>query len=268
MQQRDAVGTPHNQRQASPQAAPRTVAVVLCAGQGTRMRAAQNKVFLPLGDRPIIVHTLEAFERAPVVDEVMLVAHPDEVDEFQARLLARYPLAKVAAVIAGGPSRHQSEQRALDALRERILRDPIVAGSIATVLIHDGARPFVTPEEIAQVVAAAQTHGAAILADPLGAGEALFARDEDGALQPLAAPNELMRAQTPQGFDARTLLDAYDRARADGFEGTDTAAALERLGHPVAVVRGSRANLKITTPDDLLRAEAILALRRARTGQP
>jgi 2-C-methyl-D-erythritol 4-phosphate cytidylyltransferase len=238
--------------------APRAVAVVLCAGQGARMGAARNKVFLPLGDRPVIVHTLTVFERAPAIDEVLLVAHSAEVSYCQTVILARSPFAKVTGVIAGGASRHQSEQRALDALRGRI-----EAGEIAVVLMHDGARPFVTPQQIAQVIEAARIHGAALLATPLASDELLFALADDGAPQPIASPHELMRAQTPQAFDARTLLAAYERARADGFEGTDTAASVERLGHAVAAVPGSRANLKITTPDDLLRAEALL---RAGTG--
>ncbi len=229
------------------------VAVVLCAGQGTRMGATQNKVFLPLGGRPVIVRTLEAFERAPEVDEVLLVAHPAEVSYCQSEIVARYPLGKVAAIIAGGASRHQSEQCALDALRGRI-----EAGAIDIILMHDGARPFVTPQEIAQVIEAARIDGAAILAAPLAPGELLCAVANDGTLQPIPDPRELTRAQTPQAFDAHMLLAAYDQARADGFEGTDTAASVERLGHRIAVVPSRRANLKITTPDDLLRAEALL----------
>ncbi len=229
------------------------VAVVLCAGQGVRMGATQNKVFLPLGDRPVIARTLEAFERTPTVDEVLLVAHPAEVSYCQSEILARYPLRKVTAIIVGGASRHQSEQRALDALRGRI-----EAGAIDIILIHDGARPFVTPQEIAQVVEGARSIGAAILAAPLAPNELLCIVANDGTLQPIPDPRELMRAQTPQAFDAPMLLAAYDQARTDGFEGTDTAASVERLGHRVAVVPGRRANLKITTPDDLLRAEALL----------
>jgi 2-C-methyl-D-erythritol 4-phosphate cytidylyltransferase len=227
--------------------------VVLCAGQGTRMGAPQNKVFLPLGGRPVIVHTLEAFERTPAVDEVLLVAHAAEVSYCQSEILARFPLGKVAAVIGGGASRHQSEQRALDDLRGRI-----EAGEIDIILMHDGARPFVTPQEIAQVIEAARSDGAAILAAPLAPDERLCVVADDQTLQLVPDAHELMRAQTPQAFDARMLLSAYDQARADGFEGTDTAASVERLGHRVAVVPGGRANLKITTPDDLLRAEALL----------
>src|SRR5579863_3220490 len=121
----------------------RTVAVVLCAGQGTRMGAPQNKVFLPLSGHPLLIHTLRAFEAAASVDEVLLVAHPSETEYVEREILSSYPHSKVAGVIAGGATRHQSEQNALDALRERI-----TTGAIDVVLMHDGARPFVTPGEI------------------------------------------------------------------------------------------------------------------------
>lgn len=235
------------------------VAVVLCAGQGTRMGAERNKVFLPLAGRPVVVHALAAFQRAPEVDEILLVAHPAEVGYCETEIVARYPLGKVRGVIAGGATRHQSEARALEALRTRI-----EAGGVDVVLIHDGARPFVAGEEIARLVAAAREVGAAILVAPIGAEETLLRVTEDGTLAPLEAHGELARAQTPQAFDARTLLAAYDAARAEGFEGTDTAASLERLGQAVAAVPGGRANIKITTPDDLPRAEALL--REVATG--
>jgi 2-C-methyl-D-erythritol 4-phosphate cytidylyltransferase len=237
----------------------RTAAVVLCAGQGTRMGtrgstgATSNKVFLPLAGRPVVVHALEAFMRSPAVNEILLVAHPTEVTYCETEIVARYGLGRVAGVVAGGATRHQSEERALEALRPRI-----AAGELDIVLIHDGARPFVTADEIAHVVAAAHNAGAAILVASVPADETLLRVAADETLAPVEAPAELARAQTPQAFDARALLAAYDQARAAGFEGTDTAAALERLGHRVAAVPGNSANLKITTPDDLLRAEALL----------
>jgi len=226
-------------------------AVVLCAGQGTRMGAGRNKVFLPLAGRPVVVHALESFERSSLVDEILLVAHPAEVAYCEAEVVARYRLGKVRGVVAGGATRHQSEARALEALRPRIQ-----AGEIDVVLIHDGARPFVTADAIARLIAAARAMGAAILVAPVGPDETLLRVGDEGTLVPLEAPGELARAQTPQAFGARALLAADDRARADGFEGTDTAASLERLGQAVAAVPGGAANIKITTPDDLPRAEA------------
>ena len=138
-----------------------TVAVILCAGQGTRMQADRNKALLPLLGRPLIAHTLVAFERAASVDEILLVAHPDEVGYFAHEVIPVAGASKVSGVIAGGATRHQSEQCALDALRERI-----TTGEIALVMIHDGARPLVTPEEIDQLAEVAREGAGAILVTP------------------------------------------------------------------------------------------------------
>ena len=233
-----------------------TVAVILCAGQGTRMRADRNKVLLPLLGKPLIAHTLAAFARATSVDEILLVAHPDEVAYFAREVIPVAGTRKVSGVIAGGATRHQSEQCALEALRQRITAD-----EIALVMIHDGARPLVTPAEIDQLAAAAREGAGAILVTPIAASETLLETQPDGTMTLVEAPEELARAQTPQAFDARLLLAAYEQARIDSFEGTDTASSLERLGYAIRAVYGSDENIKVTTPDDLLRAEAILRAR-------
>jgi 2-C-methyl-D-erythritol 4-phosphate cytidylyltransferase len=218
------------------------------------MGAKRNKILLPLRGKPILAHALEAFERTPEVDEILLVAHPAEVMPCEEEIVHRHGLAKVRAVIAGGASRHQSEQCALGTLRARI-----EANEIEIILIHDGARPLVTPAEIAAVIAAARATGGALLVGSFAKDETILEVAEDGTIRALPPTAELARAQTPQAFAARLLLAAYDAALADGFEGTDTAASVERLGHTVAAVAGGERNLKITTPDDLRRAEAWLA---------
>lgn len=232
---------------------PRTVAVILCAGQGTRMGAGQNKVFLPILGKPLLVYTIEAFQRARAVDEILLVAHPNEVDYCREEIARRYGLAGVREVIAGGASRHQSEERALEWLRVHI-----EAGVVSVVLIHDGARPFVPPEEIDALAQVAAEAGGALLASAMEPDAVIARVDEDGCIAALLAPEELWRAQTPQAFEARALLAAYDIAHAEGFEGTDTASTYERAGHTVRVVAGSAGNFKVTTPHDLLRAEQVV----------
>lgn len=237
-----------------PLAAGRAVVVILCAGQGSRMRADRNKVLLPLGGRPALVWTVESFARTLAVDDILLVAHPDEVEHVREAVVAKYGLPRVLDVIPGGTTRHQSEERALEALRPRI-----ESGAVGVVLIHDGARPLVTPEEIERVVVAARTHGGAMLGTPVGAQETLARLAPGGVVTALLPTDDLWRAQTPQAFAARELLAAYDAAREAGFEGTDTAASYERMGHAVAMVPGSPDNLKVTMPEDLLRAEVLLA---------
>lgn len=234
----------------------RTVAVILCAGQGTRMGAGQNKVFLPILGKPLLVYTIEAFQRARAVDDILLVAHPNEVDYCREEIVRRYGLAGVREVIAGGATRHQSEERALDWLRARI-----EASAVGVVLIHDGARPFVPPEEIDALAQVAAEAGGALLASAVEPDTVIARVDEEGYIAALLAPEELWRAQTPQAFEARTLLAAYDAARAEGFEGTDTASTYERAGHEVRIVPGSADNFKVTTPHDLLRAEQVVRQR-------
>jgi 2-C-methyl-D-erythritol 4-phosphate cytidylyltransferase len=238
----------------------RVAAVILCAGQGTRMGAGENKVFLPLAGRPTLLWSVEAFERAAVVDDILLVAHLNEIERVRALVVSAAP-GKLIGVIAGGETRAGSELRALEALRERI-----ISGEIGLVMIHDGARPLVSLEQIERLSRDARETGGpggALLAAPVAPGDEIGEIEPDGRLARLFTPIELARAQTPQAFDARLLLAAYDRAVADSFDGTDTASTVERLGAPVRIVTGSEENLKLTTPDDLTRAEAILRRRTA-----
>ena len=237
----------------------RVVAIVLGAGQGTRMGAGRNKVLLALQGKPLLVHSLETFERTPEVDDILLVAHPLEITFCQEEILDRYDLHKASAVIPGGATRHQSEDRALATLRSRI-----EAGEVRVILIHDGARPLITVEDTQRVLRAAIAlggPGGALLASHLDQREVILQRGDDNVITDVYDPQKLARAQTPQAFEARSLLAAYDRARVDGFEGTDTAASIERMGFPTLLVEGASTNMKVTTPDDLVRAEEFFRLR-------
>ena len=220
------------------------------------MGAAQNKVFLPLAGKPLLLHTVAAFQRAHSVNSILLVAHPREVDYCRDEIVIRYQLANVLAVIAGGATRHQSEYCALSYLRPRI-----EGGEVGIVLFHDGARPFVTPDEIERLIQATHASGGALLGTRVEAHEVIATLGDEGTVSEILPPGDLWRAQTPQAFVALTLLEAYDLARDAGFEGTDTASSYERLGHAVRMVEGSRDNIKVTTPDDLVRGEAILRQR-------
>jgi len=223
------------------------------------MRSDRNKILLPLAGKPLLVHTLAAFAQSAAVDGMLLVARADEITQLRA-LAAGHGQGetRLLGVIAGGATRHQSEHCALQALRPRI-----EAGEVDVVLMHDGARPLVTPIEIAALVAAARAQGGALLGTPLTSEEPVVRLAAADRLAALLPPAGLWRAQTPQAFEARALLDAYSRAAREGFEGTDTAASFERSGYRVVVVPGAAANLKVTTPEDLVRAEALLRARAA-----
>ncbi len=231
------------------------VAVVLCAGQGSRMGGERNKILLPLGDRPLFIHAVEAFERAATIAEILLIAHPREV-ELCGELARRYGMRKVRAVLPGGSTRHQSEWRALCALRDRILSD-----EVAVVVLHDGARPFISQRAIAAITRSAREVGGAVPAMLLDAGEVVVELEAGQRVARIFPAGQLWRAQTPQAFAARTLLSAYELAARDGFEGTDTAASVERAGGQVRIIAGSARNIKVTTPADLTRAESMLRSR-------
>jgi 2-C-methyl-D-erythritol 4-phosphate cytidylyltransferase len=224
-------------------------AIVLGAGSGSRVGASASKMYLPIAGEPMLVHTARAFARHPDVDELHVVAAAVELD--LCRRTLRDAELPVASVIAGGAARHASEDNALQALAARI-----ESGEVGLVVIHDGARPLVDAATIARTIAAARADGGAIAAVPVRRSLAMV---DDGVMTGRLPADEVWRAQTPQAFEAGRLLEAFRRARADGFEGSDTASSLERLGLPVRLVHGDEGNLKVTYPVDLGRAEALLS---------
>jgi 2-C-methyl-D-erythritol 4-phosphate cytidylyltransferase len=234
----------------------RVVAVILGAGQGTRVGYRVNKVFLPINGKPIIMYAVETFERCRAINEIILVAAAGE--EEQMMKLARHAqCAKVGRVISGGPTRHESEQCALE-----VLRPGIDAGDVEIVLIHDGARPFVAVEKVEQLIARARESDGAILATPLQEEERVAQVGSEHYVQRSFEGQQAWRAQTPQAFQASLLLKAYDQAKRDVFIGTDTAASVERIGGHIAIVESDASNLKITTAQDLFVAERLISQRR------
>jgi 2-C-methyl-D-erythritol 4-phosphate cytidylyltransferase len=227
---------------------PTCSAIVAAAGLGARMGGPQPKQFLPLAGRTVLVHALEAFEHCPEVAEICLVVREQEIERVR-RVTAEAALQKITRVIGGGEVRQDSVYNGLLAL----------SGS-ELVVVHDGVRPLVVPESITAVVHAAQEIGAATLATKVQetvkiVHEGLVVRTVDRA--------PLWTVQTPQAFRYALLREAHERARAEGFVGTDDAMLVERLGHPVRVVPGRIDNLKISTAGDLALAEAFVAGRLA-----
>lgn len=200
-------------------------------------------MLIEVAGRAVIDWSVRAFATSSVIERTVLVAHPEDLAELE-DLVAGY---HGVTVISGGKERADSERAALDHLR-----DDIHAGSIDSVLLHDGARPCVSDSLIRQAAEVAPECGVlpALQAPPL-------ARVVDGVLRP--EPGQLMRAQTPQGGPAAWLLAAYDAALRDGFTGTDTASYLEQAGFRVRVIAGDPANLKVTYREDLDRAADTLA---------
>lgn len=224
---------------------PSAAIVLLAAGSGERVGADRNKVLLPLHGVPVLAHSVRTALRVDGAHRVVVVVRAEDRAAVTEAIRPHLGTHDVW-LVDGGEQRHDSEYSALRALR----RD-IEAGEIAVVAIHDAARPLATEGLFRAVVDLAATRGAAVPALPAGR-----LNDRDGSL----AAENLLVVQTPQAFDARALLAAYDAAEADRFVGTDTASCLERYADlAIHAVTGERRNLKITFADDLLLAGELIS---------
>ena len=221
------------------------IAIIAAAGTGSRMASDRPKQFLQLAGTPIIFHTLKPFELCDSIHEVIVVLPAADAAQFL-NLVGKRGLRKLARVVPGGATRADSVKRGLQAIR------PATAEIVA---VHDGVRPFVTVEEIENTVQAARHNGAAILATP--ATNTIKLVEGDTVMKTLDR-RSLRQALTPQCFRYELLRRAYDQVDVNDPLLTDESALVERLGQPVTVVAGSTRNIKITTPHDLLIAEALL----------
>ncbi|MCM3444021.1 2-C-methyl-D-erythritol 4-phosphate cytidylyltransferase [Metabacillus halosaccharovorans] len=217
--------------------------IIPAAGQGKRMKAGKNKQFIGLNETPIIIHTLKVFEEHTQCSGIILVINEAEKADFQ-YLIEKYRIQKVHQFVLGGTERQYSVYNGLKAVKDDEL-----------VLVHDGARPFVTQKRIENLVEKAVDTGAAILAVPV---KDTIKKVEEGIVSETVERSILWSVQTPQAFQIKLLLEAHDKARNEGYLGTDDASLLERVGRPVSIVTGDYTNIKITTPEDLYIAEAIL----------
>lgn len=221
----------------------RIAAIVPAAGLGKRMGSDQEKQFLELAGKPIIVHTLMALSLNPNISEIYLVTLKEKVEYGRRELVEKYQLAKVSQIVAGGAQRQDSVANGLLALQT--IPD--------LILVHDGVRPLVSQDTINRVIAAAQEFGAAIAALPVK--ETIKAVDADGLVRHTLERSQLWTVQTPQVFRYQLFKEALKQAQQQNFYATDEAGLVERIGHPVKVVPGNPENIKITTPEDLAIAE-------------
>jgi 2-C-methyl-D-erythritol 4-phosphate cytidylyltransferase len=218
--------------------------IIPAAGSGKRMGGGTAKQFLPLRGEPVLVHTVRLFSECPLVDEIVIAAHDRETTR---ELVGSLP--KVAHIVAGGPERQDSVWAALQLVHSR----PRV------VCVHDAARPLLPADVLEQVLLAAGGYPAQVVAVPVK--DTVKVVGSDGYVTGTPDRATLWAVQTPQVFWAEPLLHAFRSARADGFLGTDCASLVERQGVPVRVHPGSHENLKLTTPEDFLLAEAIMGRR-------
>jgi 2-C-methyl-D-erythritol 4-phosphate cytidylyltransferase/2-C-methyl-D-erythritol 2,4-cyclodiphosphate synthase len=229
-------------------------AIIPAAGQGRRMQAEQNKVFLALLGQSLLVRSVLALSSCVAVDYLVVVAAAEEVEEVR-EILRFLPGIKPYEVVAGGSERQYSIANAL----------AIVPPESQIILVHDAARPLIEVTTINELIAAVRKYKAACVAVPVK--DTIKKVDKEGFAVETPPRSTLWSMQTPQGFEASLLREAYQKAAADGFLGTDDASLVERVGVQVKMVAGSYQNIKITTPEDILIAEAFLAQKGGKNMQ-
>jgi 2-C-methyl-D-erythritol 4-phosphate cytidylyltransferase len=224
----------------------KTLAIIPAGGAGRRMGIGVPKQYLPLAGMPVLVHTLQVFQRSPVVDEIFLVVPEGDIPEVRYEIVERHGLSKVELVLAGGGERQ-------DSVRNALLH---VQSEHEIILIHDGVRPFVSKQLIGRAVAAAKEYGAAAVG--LAIKDTVKDVSAAGWVTKTVAREGLWLTQTPQAFQRTIILAAYERAAADGFYATDDASLVERTGTPVRMIPGDCDNIKLTTPQDIALGEVII----------
>ncbi len=222
---------------------PYTVMMVAAAGNSTRMGCAKQHILLD--GQPVLLRTLCTLQAVDAINEILLIARAEDAAHFKA-LAAQHGVTKLMTVVNGGDTRQQSVANGLAALPPET----------TLVGIHDGARPLVTAENIEAVIAAADTYGGAALAVPVK--DTLKSADKDGFIKNTPDRSHLWRVQTPQVFARKPYADAMAAALAAGWDFTDDCQLMEKAGHPVKLVTGLDTNLKLTTPEDVRLATAIL----------
>ncbi|MGR3766453.1 2-C-methyl-D-erythritol 4-phosphate cytidylyltransferase [Rossellomorea sp. NS-SX7] len=224
--------------------------VIPAAGQGKRMKAGKNKLLLELDSCPVIIHTLRVFDQDPSCKGIYLAIHPGDREALQ-KLIQRYNIQKVVKLVEGGEERQHSVYNALLEIDHEI------------VLVHDGARPFIKPTMIHHLVKEAKSSGAAIAAVPV---KDTIKKVKGGVVEETVERSSLWMVQTPQAFRVSLLKRAHREAAEAEFLGTDDASLVERLNIDVSVVESDYDNIKLTTPEDLYFAEAIVKKQEEMSG--
>jgi 2-C-methyl-D-erythritol 4-phosphate cytidylyltransferase len=225
------------------------VALIPAAGVGKRIGGEIPKQFLALHDKPILGLTLEKFQASPVIHEI-IVAAPQEFHSNVREIATKYSVTKLTQVVVGGEQRQHSVWNALKAAPK----------DAEIVIVHDAVRPFISASDIQKVVDSAKKHGAAILA--VRVKDTIKLSDEQEFVLNTLDREYLWSVQTPQAFKRDILFGAMQQAMEEHFTGTDEASVVENYGVDVKIIEGSYTNIKITTKEDLVFADAIMKAER------
>ncbi len=224
----------------------KVTALIPAAGMGRRMGRTMAKQFLPLGDKPMLAHTLLAFQRSTDVDEIIPILSEDDMEHCLRDVIEAFHITKVKTLVVGGRERQDSVYNGIKKLEK----------DASVVLVHDGVRPFVTAAMIKECVDRARKGECVAVGVPLK--DTIKEVGDDGSVRQTLERSRLWAIQTPQAFPAKVLRKAYEESYRKKVLGTDDAMLAERAGNKVWVIMGSYDNIKITTPEDLLIAEEIL----------
>ena len=238
----------------------KTAAVVLAAGQGKRMGTETAKQYLLLDGKPVLYYALEAFENSEV-DTVVLVTGKDEIEYCKEEIVQRFGFAKIKSVVAGGKERYHSVACGLRALKE-------TGEEYGVVMIHDGARPFVSPEMISKLIGETIKKEACVIGTPVK--DTIKIAGEDGCCEQTPPRDRVWAVQTPQSFMFEVVYSAYEKLLEKeeelltrGIRVTDDAMVVEQMtDRKVYLVEGDYTNIKLTTPEDLVISEAFLKKRK------
>lgn len=219
-------------------------AIILAGGKGKRMNAKISKQYIDLNGKPILYHTLKRFTESEVIDKVILVISKDEIEYCKKEVLEKYNL-KIDIIVEGGVERQDSVFNAL----KHIENDDIV-------LIHDGARPFVSDKIINDGIKYAKTYGAA--APGVTPKDTIKIKDDNNFSISTPNRNFLVSIQTPQIFKAKIIKECHEKIKSDNIAVTDDTMVVERYNNSVYLYDGEYTNIKITTPEDLILAEKLI----------
>lgn len=224
----------------------RCTAIVLAGGQGKRMGTAVQKQYIELCGKPVLFYALHTFQNSGVIDEIILVVGEGQEEYCRQNIVKKYGFTKVSKVVVGGAERYYSVWNGLQEVSE------------GYVFIHDGARPFVSEEMIARAYEEVQKYGACVVGMPVK--DTIKIADEDGFSKETPNRKDVWMIQTPQVFETGLVKEAYEALMYEKeISATDDATAVEQmLGRKVKLVVGSYENIKITTPEDLKIAQALL----------
>jgi len=226
-----------------------TVAIIPAGGTGKRLGGDIRKQYLELQGVPVLARTLAVFQKSPVINEIIVAAPSEDLAFVREKIIQHFNITKVSAVVAGGRERQDSVGNGL-----RALKNPC-----DVVMVSDGVRPFITEEMIARVADAALRDGAACIG--VRTKDTIKETVEGDVVKGTLPRHRLWQAQTPQAFQYALLSRAYAAAEKEGYYGTDDASLVERIGARVVMIEGSYSNMKITTPDDLVIAAALMGVK-------